>query len=79
MKSYKHTRLRYVASPSPEGLEAVINRLGFKVEIKALYKDGVNHICWFVIPDNVTQEHFETMSDLEAKSVNVKSGVMDAL
>ena len=53
------TRLRYVASPSPEGLAAFLNRLPFKVEIKSIVPNGNKWFCWFVLPDNVTHQELE--------------------
>jgi len=56
----KNTRLRFVSSPSPEGLEAVLNSLPFKVEIKNVVYSDKLWFCWFVLPDTVSHESFET-------------------
>lgn len=55
------TRLRYASSPSPEGLEAILNSLPFKVEIKSVAFDGKNWVCWLVLPDNVSHETYNGM------------------
>lgn len=63
------TRLRYVSSPSPEGLELILNSLPFKVEIKSVQRDGKRWFAWFVLPDNVNHETFnKIMEVLELKA-----------
>lgn len=47
------TRLRFISSPSPEGLEVSIQMLPFKVEIKAILRSGADWYCWFILPDSI--------------------------
>ena len=53
------TRLRFVSSPSPEGLTAFLNNLPFKVEIKSIAPNGNRWFCWFVLPDNITHKELD--------------------
>lgn len=47
------TRLRYVRAKKPEGIEAFLAALGFRVEIKgAPVWDGTYWTCWFIPPDD---------------------------
>jgi hypothetical protein len=62
------TRLRFISSPSPEGLESVLNSLPFKVELKNISKDGKRWIAWFVLPDIISHDHFNrVMQVIELK------------
>ena len=62
------TRLRFISSPSPEGLEAVVNMLPFKVELKGISKDGDSWVAWFVLPDVITHLYFErALSIIQAR------------
>ena len=47
------TRLRFASSTSAEVLEAFINALPFKVEIKSIVSRGTSWFCWFILPDNI--------------------------
>jgi hypothetical protein len=51
-----NTRLRFVASLSPERLAAFFNQLPFKVEIKSVVPQGKRWYCWFVLPDNIESQ-----------------------
>ena len=64
------TRLRYVSSPSPEGLEAFINSLPFKVEVKSIAFNGKNWFCWFVLPDTITHEMLNELASAHGRNIN---------
>jgi hypothetical protein len=72
----KSTRLRYVSSPSAEGLELAINALPFKVEIKSIAPQGDRWWLWFVLPDNITHDAFqqvaEQLPDVEFASIELE-------
>lgn len=71
----KATRLRYISSPSPEGLEIVLNTLSFKVEIKSVTHANGKWWCWFVLPDNISHDKLgEQISDkkIEFSSIEIE-------
>ena len=47
----KSTRLRWFASSDKELLQATVNALPTKVEIKALGMEGAKWVIWFVVPE----------------------------
>lgn len=66
------TRLRFVSGADPSVLDAIINNLGFKVEIKSIAFAKTEWFIWFVLPDNIEDERL-------AERVNrLKSGSVDA-
>ena len=69
--SIKSTRLRYVSSRSADLLEAFINALPFKVEIKSISFGGKRWFCWFVLPDNI--EHSLIDKAAKLKDIDVSS------
>ena len=52
------TRLRYISSPSPEGLEYALQGLGFKVEVKSIVYADHQWWAWFVLPDSIRNPDF---------------------
>jgi hypothetical protein len=60
----KSTRLRYVSSSSPQLLEAFLNALPFKVEIKSITAQGKRWFCWFVLPDNVSHKDLDKAAEI---------------
>jgi hypothetical protein len=69
------TRLRYVSSNSPELLEAFINSLPFKVEIKSIAPQNKKWFCWFVLPDNIGHKDLDKMAgvmDINISSVDIE-------
>lgn len=71
----KNTRLRYISSPSPEGLVAVLNNLPFKVELKSIVPQGKRWFCWFVIPDSI--EHKDLEKAVEGLPVDITPIVLE--
>ena len=68
MPRYSSTKLRFASGSSSEELEAIINSLPFKVELKTIAKDGKKWVCWFVLPDNISHDTFNrVMMALELK------------
>ena len=67
----KSTRIRFVSSPSPEGLEVFINSLPFKVEIKSIVARETLWYCWFVLPDNI--DHKVLSAIINNETLNVPS------
>lgn len=67
----KSTRLRYVSSSNPLGLETVLNKWPFKVEIKSVTHASGKWWCWFVLPDNISHKAFE--KEVEGEEIDVSS------
>jgi len=51
MSEIKNTRLRYLTASSPADLEAKINTLPFKVEIKSINLQNKKWVVFFVLPE----------------------------
>ncbi len=77
MTNVKSTRLRYISSPDASGLEAAVQSLPFKIEIKSIIAKGTNFYCWFVIPDNIRNVDFEGVIGNIQKEVDVDIASLD--
>ena len=74
----KGTKLRFLMDNDPHKLEAQIEGLPFKVEIKSIYMVGQKHIVWFTLLDQnnmrpVTMEPEKVTAKPEATPVLKKS------
>lgn len=59
------TKLRHFSSPDPAAIEAFIEGLSFKVEIKYGYAFGGKHYVWFAMLDSSYLPKTELLSPEE--------------
>ena len=52
MANIDRTRLRFMTAPNAETLQAIVDKLPFKIEIKSVNKESDNRwTLWFVLPE----------------------------
>lgn len=58
------TKLRYIVANNPSELEASVEMLPFKIEIKEIYVHGGKVFCWFTVRDEQSTTALELQKKL---------------